>query len=1503
MPGSDDRKGASPGLQGAGTTLVPPAGETLGSSSVQRILGGRYEVRGVLGRGGMGEVWLARDVKLQVDVALKVVRPERLGEAGALERLRSEVRSARAVASPHVCRVYDLVEAEGLECVSMEYVDGTTLRQILDARSPLELAEAREIALQLLAGLGAIHEAGLVHRDVKPENVMRTRAGRVVLMDFGIAKAVASGGTVAGTPAYWAPEQAAGAAADPRADVFATGIVLAEMVVPGGARDPDARRALWLGLREDPPQVPDTPWSEAIRKAVAREPGERYPSAQALARALEEIAHRVTGIDEAQPYPGLSAFTEAEAEYFFGREAEVEEVWKKLPGRHLLAVVGPSGAGKSSFLRAGLIPAKPEGWAHLICTPGDAPFVALGQALVPEVSRDTHAMRQMLRFEDADVAVDLFRRWRSDHAEALVIVDQLEELFTLNAPEVQTRFASLLSRLVLEADIHVLLAMRDDFLLRCQEHEALRPVFSDLMPLGPPTGDALRRALVQPALKCGYRFEDEALVGEMLQAVEGERGALPLLAFAAASLWDRRDRAQGLLTRNSYEAIGGVAGALAQHAEATLEKVGTDKLPLVREMFRNLVTAEGTRAVRDVDELITVFPEEQRADAEAVLRALIDARLLTSYEAHATEPGQTAGRRVEVVHESLLTAWPRLVRWRTEDEGSAQLRDQLRQVAHLWEERGKPDDLLWTGTSYQEYQLWRSRYPGGLSDVEDAFASAMTERTHRQRNRRRTAYAVVLVAVVTVAAALGTLWRRSVQETRRAEAEAARVEAGRLLSLGRLKLADSPSAALAYAIASLERSDNDAARHFAVEALWQGPPALFLGVAKEARILRWSPDERFTAITSSEGLDLFDNETNRRRKLSPTPSAMLGLGFTRDGRRLVTADWKSESEKVFHVWAVAEGQLERDLRFSFRSAIGFIDGDDHLLVLTWNGDTPWGESFTVRRVPLDGSAEQVLGRWTPHGFGFFDLDAQEEWIGFIKDHRVLVQSLRDLASPPRPLGTHEGKRVDANFWQGLGRLVTNDDSGEVRVWDVPSSRLVRVLKSPVVATSVTLDTKGRYLATWPGGAEISHSTFLFDLTAPATAEPVPLLGSEASWTHGMSFSPDGSWLASTEFTDFVFWNLSSMRSTVIGRLKPGAGVAFTRDGHLLTGSDSPEGGLKRWPLSYVRGDDIRVIWSRPDRASTIAYGDPAGRFVILQTSNSELEVVPFDGSTPRVYALTKPLRPSEAMGAASLSPDGRFLAASVGSELHPELNAVRIIDRETSGERTLDTHPKAEERCQKPGSSYDGFAIPVWLPDGRLFTDGDAGLRLWDLAAGTSRLLRPCKTTPCGCVQLEATSDSRTIFRLDKADSAVDVSTLNAFDVVSGTTRDITSHGNKIAVWALDASGTILVTGDVSGVLRVGPATGDEPHLLFGHTARVTSVAVSPDGRAIASSSDDGTIRLWPMPDLSKPPLHTLPLDEVLATLRALTNLRAARDPSSDTGWKVEIGPFPGWAKVPTWQP
>jgi len=191
---------------------------------------------------------------------------------------------------------------------------------------------------------------------------------------------------------------------------------------------------------------------------------------------------------------------------------------------------------------------------------------------------------------------------------------------------------------------------------------------------------------------------------------------------------------------------------------------------------------------------------------------------------------------------------------------------------------------------------------------------------------------------------------------------------------------------------------------------------------------------------------------------------------------------------------------------------------------------------------------------------------------------------------------------------------------------------------------------------------------------------------------------------------------------------------------------------------------------------------------------------------------------------------------------------------------------------------------------------------VWDLTSGASRLLRPCRTGPVLTLLL-ASPDSRIIVRLDPAYQTGTVSSLSAFDLVSSTTREITSHGNRVNSFALDARGAILVTGGQDGAVRVGPVTGEEPHLLFGHTGPVTGVAVSPDGRWIASGSEDGTIRLWPMPDLGKPPLHTLPHDQLVAKLRSLTNLRAARDPASDTGWKIEIGPFPGWAVVPTWEP
>ena len=137
-------------------------------------------------------------------------------------------------------------------------------------------------------------------------------------------------------------------------------------------------------------------------------------------------------------------------------------------------------------------------------------------------------------------------------------------------------------------------------------------------------------------------------------------------------------------------------------------------------------------------------------------------------------------------------------------------------------------------------------------------------------------------------------------------------------------------------------------------------------------------------------------------------------------------------------------------------------------------------------------------------------------------------------------------------------------------------------------------------------------------------------------------------------------------------------------------------------------------------------------------------------------------------------------------------------------------------------------------------------------------------------------------------------------DLTTLTSQRITTHGQRLWTAAFDPSGRVVVSADIDGVVRAGPVTGEEPHLLLGHSTMLMAVAVSPDGRWIASVSDDG-LSLWPMPDMTQPPLHTRPHPELMAKLDALTNLRVVRDPSSATGWKLDIGPFPGWKDVPTW--
>jgi WD40 repeat protein len=189
----------------------------------------------------------------------------------------------------------------------------------------------------------------------------------------------------------------------------------------------------------------------------------------------------------------------------------------------------------------------------------------------------------------------------------------------------------------------------------------------------------------------------------------------------------------------------------------------------------------------------------------------------------------------------------------------------------------------------------------------------------------------------------------------------------------------------------------------------------------------------------------------------------------------------------------------------------------------------------------------------------------------------------------------------------------------------------------------------------------------------------------------------------------------------------------------------------------------------------------------------------------------------------------------------------------------------------------------------------NSGLRRWNIDTGESDLLFE------GTFQRFAVSEDRRRVLLLEAPTFKDAGRAIFVDLETGVATPLESHGNRVEAVALDIAGTFAVTGDRDGVVRVGPVTGEEPHVLFGHENSVDAVAIDPNGHWIASGGWDKTVRLWPMPDLSRPPLHTLPYDELISKLKTLTNLRVVQDKESATGWKLTHDPFPGWETVPTW--
>ncbi|HEY2330822.1 MAG TPA: Stk1 family PASTA domain-containing Ser/Thr kinase [Acidimicrobiales bacterium] len=267
-----------------------------------RLYGGRYELHRRLARGGMADVYLARDTLLDRPVALKVLFAEFATDPTFVERFRREAQSAANLNHPNIVSVYDWGEEDGTYFIVMEYVDGRSLSQILRDEGPLQPDRAADITIDVASALAFAHRHGVVHRDVKPGNVLVSPLGQVKVADFGIARAVSSRenltqtGTVMGTATYFSPEQARGEAVDPRSDVYSLGVVLYELLVGSPPFSGDSPVSVAykhvseapVPVRERKPEVPEQLEAVCMR-SLAKNPANRYHSADELAADLRRF--------------------------------------------------------------------------------------------------------------------------------------------------------------------------------------------------------------------------------------------------------------------------------------------------------------------------------------------------------------------------------------------------------------------------------------------------------------------------------------------------------------------------------------------------------------------------------------------------------------------------------------------------------------------------------------------------------------------------------------------------------------------------------------------------------------------------------------------------------------------------------------------------------------------------------------------------------------------------------------------------------------------------------------------------------------------------------------------------------------------------------------------------------------------------------------------------------------------------------------------------------------
>jgi eukaryotic-like serine/threonine-protein kinase len=688
---------------------------------------GEYQDFEPLGQGGMGRVYRAHEPALERDVAIKfLLEPD---NADRQRRFILEARAAARLGHPNIASIYRFGTWrsgtwQGQPFLVEEYVHGHSL-----AQTRMGWPDVLELGVTLAHALAAAHRRGVLHRDIKPGNVIISNDGVPKLIDFGLAKlsscaaeparhgtpvlrydtqghdAASTNSTLMGTPRYLAPEIWRGQGSSPGSDVYSLGVLLYQLCagrtpfhdVPEADLDRVTNERAAPTLSTTAPDV-DARLAAIINQCLARDPGARFASADELHDALHELAWTRTGHKPlpGEPYRGLRHFESTHQAFFFGREREARELADRLRKQPLLLVAGGSGVGKSSLVRAGLMPllARTEldgrRWRGHTMVPGRHPLTRLAA----ELARILDTPESTIATEMTGDMAALARRARIQGSAQgiLLFVDQLEELVTLSEAGEAARVSQVLACLAERVPtMRVIATVRDDKIADVARLPELGAHIErgGLYFLQPMDAASIREAVVGPARAKGVRFASSTVVDTLVAATENAPGGLPLLQFALASIWQQRDVDRGCIPENALDAIGGVDGALARHADSVLRNMPQTAQDAARRILLRLVTVHRTRGRYAMEELVDDGAHER------ALQGLVEGRLvvISKIDDQAV---------CELAHEALITGWPTLHDWLDRQGELRAVKQRLAHAAAEWKRQGRSRDALWRGQPLDE---------------------------------------------------------------------------------------------------------------------------------------------------------------------------------------------------------------------------------------------------------------------------------------------------------------------------------------------------------------------------------------------------------------------------------------------------------------------------------------------------------------------------------------------------------------------------------------------------------------------------------------------------------------------------------------------------------------------------------------------------------------------------------------------------------------------------------